>query len=153
MKKLNRLCELKLRDADLLLAVAHAQGLVPRSQADQMKNDINEAWRLLLVNQFHDVLPGSSIELAHDEARLWFRKSIQLADDVAERAVKLLGHTVCPVYQAKSFLNTLPWEREILLYNDNVPCSVAAVKPLSSVSTLRNATVTWGKQLQSFQVR
>lgn len=71
MKKGNRGCELQLRDAELLLAAALALDKVPSADVDAVRRQLAEAWRLLLVNQFHDVLPGSSIELVHQEAKVF----------------------------------------------------------------------------------
>ncbi|HKV67940.1 MAG TPA: glycoside hydrolase family 38 C-terminal domain-containing protein [Gaiellales bacterium] len=69
-KRANRECERALHDAELLAAVAGrvAGGGYPREA-------LAEAWELLLLNQFHDVLPGSSIgevyeQTARDHARV-----------------------------------------------------------------------------------
>ena len=59
MKKYNRQCEVWLRDLEVLATVAALKSCdyqYPRSEIDRM-------WKLLLLNQFHDVLPGTSITL------------------------------------------------------------------------------------------
>jgi alpha-mannosidase len=61
----NRMGERALHDAELLLAVAARSGA-----AEYPKQRLDELWQLLLVNQFHDILPGSSIGLVYaDTAR------------------------------------------------------------------------------------
>ena len=59
VKRGNRRCEQGLRDAEFL-AVARG-GAYPRGQLDRL-------WKLLLLQQFHDILPGSSIRLVYEDA-------------------------------------------------------------------------------------
>jgi alpha-mannosidase len=59
VKRGNRVCEQLLHDAELLGAV---RGPYPRDELDRL-------WKLLLLQQFHDILPGSSIGLVYDDAR------------------------------------------------------------------------------------
>ena len=128
MKKYNRSCEYKLRDAELLLAVALTLGRIPLGDVVDLRTSINESWRLLLVNQFHDVLPGSSIELVHTEAKKWFRKSLQLAGEVVDRCISYLQGTSTA---RNSLLNTLPWSRNALIYENGKPLKAITVKPMS----------------------
>jgi alpha-mannosidase len=58
-KRGNRVCEQLLHDAEFL---ATARGPYPRAELDRL-------WKLLLLQQFHDILPGSSIGLVYDDAR------------------------------------------------------------------------------------
>jgi alpha-mannosidase len=55
-KRANRECERALHDAELLTAVAGRL-----DGAEHPRDALAEAWELVLLNQFHDVLPGSSI--------------------------------------------------------------------------------------------
>jgi alpha-mannosidase len=58
-KRLNRRCEQALHDAEFLRCLAG--GDYPRVELDRL-------WKTLLVNQFHDILPGSSIRLVVEDA-------------------------------------------------------------------------------------
>jgi alpha-mannosidase len=58
-KRGNRRCEQALHDAEFL-ACARG-GDYPRAELDRL-------WKLLLLNQFHDILPGSSIRLVYEDA-------------------------------------------------------------------------------------
>jgi len=58
-KRGNRVCEQLLHDVEFL---ATARGDYPRDELDRL-------WKLLLLQQFHDILPGSSIGLVYDDAR------------------------------------------------------------------------------------
>jgi alpha-mannosidase len=64
VKRANRRCEAALHDAELLGALA-ARTAGFAYPADEL----GALWRLLALNQFHDVLPGSSIGEVYVEAR------------------------------------------------------------------------------------
>ena len=63
LKAGNRRCEHLLREAELWSATALALGL-----RDYPYGEIEQAWKTLLLLQFHDILPGSSIGWVNDEA-------------------------------------------------------------------------------------
>ncbi|MBA2383861.1 MAG: alpha-mannosidase [Actinobacteria bacterium] len=58
-KRLNRRCEQALHDAEFLACLRG--GEYPRAELDRL-------WKLLLLNQFHDILPGSSISAVHERS-------------------------------------------------------------------------------------
>lgn len=64
VKQGNRRCEIALHEYEFLAAIAARGGAAyPRAELDQL-------WQTLLTNQFHDILPGSSIgEVYVDAAR------------------------------------------------------------------------------------
>jgi len=65
VKKANRKSEFLLHDVEFLSTIASAQG-----SFDYPAEQIDSLWRVLLLNQFHDILPGSSIgEVYKDSAR------------------------------------------------------------------------------------
>jgi alpha-mannosidase len=59
VKRGNRVCEQLLHDAELLGA----------ARGDYAREELDRLWKLLLLQQFHDILPGSSIGLVYDDAR------------------------------------------------------------------------------------
>ncbi len=63
VKRFNRKCEYALRNYEAVAAAASDRGLsLPVS-----KNGIEEMWKEVLLYQFHDILPGSSINRVYDE--------------------------------------------------------------------------------------
>ncbi|HZS23559.1 MAG TPA: glycoside hydrolase family 38 C-terminal domain-containing protein [Gaiellaceae bacterium] len=58
-KRGNRRCEQALHDAEFLNAARG--GEYPRAELDRL-------WKLLLLQQFHDILPGSSIRAVYEDA-------------------------------------------------------------------------------------
>ena len=65
VKKLNREAEHRLLEAEVLLTLASLRG------AAYPAKELEGAWKALLLNQFHDILPGTSIrevyEVTHGE--------------------------------------------------------------------------------------
>lgn len=59
VKRGNRRSEQGLRDAELIGVLRG--DVYPRAELDRL-------WKLLLLNQFHDILPGSSIRLVYEDA-------------------------------------------------------------------------------------
>lgn len=62
IKRGNRKCEVVLREAEFLASAAALTGREPRVA------EIGAIYDVLLVNQFHDILPGTSIPEVHDRA-------------------------------------------------------------------------------------
>lgn len=62
-KKGNRRCEHLLREAELWCSLAAL-----RSSAPYPYYALEDAWHTVLLQQFHDILPGSSIAWVHEEA-------------------------------------------------------------------------------------
>lgn len=74
----NRRCEHLLREAELWAATAALAGLL-----DYPYDELDQLWQLVLLGQFHDILPGSSIAWVHDEVE-------QVHGYVAERLEALI---------------------------------------------------------------
>lgn len=107
IKKFNRKCELLLRDVETLWAFALAQKLV--TIKDYPKAELDRIWKLLLLNQFHDVLPGSSINLVYVDATKYF-------EDIFTSATKMKNDALSFLVQPKGnnfyVFNPTSWPRK-----------------------------------------
>src|SRR5690606_24427497 len=99
--------EVALHNVEWLAVLAADSG----GKLDQAAHD--QTWRELLLNQFHDILPGSSVTEVYDDAReshhrieQYCREQIHaLAARLAQRIdTGGLRHPVI-------LFNTLPWDR------------------------------------------
>jgi alpha-mannosidase len=74
---------------------------------------IEEAWRILLFNQFHDILPGSSIGPVYLDAEADYTRMFATSDEVRSGAASHLGWTQRPLRAGDSLVvvNTLSWPR------------------------------------------
>ena len=79
IKKGNRQAEHAMRVWEMLAAAAAFAGRAAYPSAS-----LEETWKLLLINQFHDILPGSSIAEVYDRAR----KELALIQETAINGAK-----------------------------------------------------------------
>jgi alpha-mannosidase len=84
VKRGNRRCEQALHDAEFL-AVARG-GDYPRAELDRL-------WKLLLLQQFHDILPGSSIAPVYEEAHRDLAEVEACANDLCGAGDDLVNTT------------------------------------------------------------
>lgn len=86
MKQGNRRAEAMLRTVEHLAAIAAV-----RAGAPYPADELDEIWQTVLVHQFHDILPGSSIAWVHREARDTYRGLDERLRALAARAVQTLS--------------------------------------------------------------
>ncbi|MFM7789159.1 MAG: alpha-mannosidase, partial [Microcystis panniformis] len=126
-KAYNRYCEILLYQGELWSSLANILLDIPYP-----KVEIESAWKKVLLNQFHDILPGTSIpEVFRDANQLW-RQVISTGEAILDQALQAIANQINlpnpPHTQAKSFLvfNSLNWERSqvISLAVESFNCSV-----------------------------
>jgi alpha-mannosidase len=81
-KKAMRKAEQKLHELEFFCAVAFRLGLQPYPQ-----EEINRLWKLLLVNQHHDIISGTSIAAVHETA-------VQQLQSISADCEKLLKQAI-----------------------------------------------------------
>ncbi|MEG0767899.1 MAG: glycoside hydrolase family 38 C-terminal domain-containing protein, partial [Clostridia bacterium] len=104
IKRGNRKSELLLREAELWSVMAQNNLQYPAEALDK-------AWKGVLFNQFHDILPGSSIARVYDEARALYDHILHDVAEVANRAQYALLQEEC----GRTVFNSLSWAREALV--------------------------------------
>ncbi|SDD63778.1 alpha-mannosidase [Paenibacillus sp. UNCCL117] len=78
IKKANRRLELALRETELLAVLASRLGDYDLAEGQAA---LNTAWKIVLRNQFHDIIPGSSIAEVYEDARLEYAEAERLIDE------------------------------------------------------------------------
>ena len=71
------------REGELALAAAELWSTVRPDGAPWPAAELDRAWKLLLVNQFHDILPGSSIHWVYQDAAADHAEVRSVADGLA----------------------------------------------------------------------
>ncbi len=102
MKKYNRLLELTLRDVEFLAVLSD---MMP-------KEEIDKIWKNTLLNQFHDILPGSSIKWVYEDAHKMSEENLTKLSEIKDSMLKKLFGDGEEAYY---LVNTLSWDREELL--------------------------------------
>jgi alpha-mannosidase len=91
VKKANRRIELALRDVELWSVLAEAATGRPYP-ADQL----DQAWKLLLLHQFHDIIPGSSIHWVYQDTARDHAALLDLTGTLADEALRELAASAVP---------------------------------------------------------
>jgi alpha-mannosidase len=81
IKRWNRLAENRLLAAEKWSAVAAWQNAVPYPR------EFEHAWKNVLFNQFHDILAGTSLEIAYEDARDSYGEALSIASRALNRAL------------------------------------------------------------------
>ena len=81
-KKLNRRAEGALREAEIWSVAAGA---------DYPADALGAAWKRLLINQFHDILPGSSIDWVYEDAERELEAVVEVAGGIVTSAQSVVA--------------------------------------------------------------
>jgi alpha-mannosidase len=87
-KRLNRKAEQALREAEMWSVAA----------GDYPAAELEAAWKKLMLNQFHDILPGSSIDWVYEESHRDLIEVLETAEEISSRATPAIagsGDQVC----------------------------------------------------------
>ncbi len=112
-KRANRKSEFALHDAEFLAAAASLRGY------DYPTGTLRELWKVVATNQFHDILPGSSIGPVYEEALQHHAGVQQGAHEVLDGAwQELAGDT-----QGITLVNPAPFARRevVMIPSDMLP--------------------------------
>ncbi|MDO3411790.1 glycoside hydrolase family 38 C-terminal domain-containing protein [Saccharibacillus sp. CPCC 101409] len=107
IKKLNRKAEIGLRETELWSAAA--QRLCGRAYPYA---ELDRLWKVLLLHQFHDILPGSSIHRVHEEARAALT---ELNGQIEAQASDIRGVIAGEQGNRITVFNSLSWPRQELV--------------------------------------
>lgn len=105
-KKYNRLSEFLLHDVEFLSAVAHTL-----ADAEYPTETLDRLWKTVLTSQFHDIIPGSSIDLVYQDSTKQYQEILETGAALRSKATaSLLGK---PAEQGQNVcaLNTTSFER------------------------------------------
>jgi alpha-mannosidase len=111
-KATNRRCERLLYQAELFASIATLAANAPYP-----KLELETAWKQVLFNQFHDILPGSSIPEVYIDAERDWRCAEQTGSQVLEAALTAIAASIClppppqPGMLPIAVFNSLNWQR------------------------------------------
>src|SRR5215208_5644088 len=116
-KRGNRAGERRLGEAEAAAALAHRLG-----RAEYPAGELRALWETLLLNQFHDILPGSSIREVYEDAERDLAQVAARATQLRDAAVAALGERE----GEPAPLNLTPFAREEIVERDGVLQAVRA---------------------------
>ena len=112
IKKENRECENLLYSSELLATIAMSFGKNSTAR-HYPKQKLEDAWKKLLLNQFHDVITGTSIADVYNDAQKDYQDIRTICADVISNCIQGLS---LPAKKSKSefhftLFNSLGWQR------------------------------------------
>lgn len=107
IKKANRSSESLYHDAEWFNALGQVLEVMPPGRDESLR----EGWELILLNQFHDILPGSSIREVYEDSREQYKRIKEIGTSVIEEARdRVVERLECPPESLVVF-NSLSWDR------------------------------------------
>jgi alpha-mannosidase len=88
VKALNRAAEHRLLEAEAFSTIAGLHDGVETSEP------LEGAWKTLLLNQFHDILPGSSIKEVYEAAYHQLAEVLEAATNARDKALRQLASSI-----------------------------------------------------------
>lgn len=138
---LTQMHEIKRRNRKAELALREAEFLVARSDAKQRRKGrevLQALWDTLLLNQFHDILPGTSIAEVHDRAIRELGEVIEKAGHLGQEAAGTTRDERGP--GVITLFNSLSWTR-----NDAVLALKPGLVPQGPGITTQIVETPWGE--------
>jgi len=105
VKRWNRQAEHLLLAAEKFSAVANRVAGLPYPA------DLERAWKNVLFNQFHDIMAGTSLEAAYEDARNQYGEALAIADRALTHATQAIAWKVC--------IDPEPGMKPITVFNPN----------------------------------
>lgn len=116
-KKFNRLMEIKLRELEYISSLM----TICTNKLSYPQDELETTWKKVLLYQFHDILPGSSIKRVYDESledyELMYERVNQLVGEWYSNLATMVS--VADMQIPYLLANSLSWERKEWLKINN----------------------------------
>lgn len=147
-KKMNRFMEYKLREQEMLSVFAEKLCSVTYNREELLK-----AWKIVLCEQFHDILPGSSIHEVYEDSHKEYERALSYIENVRDTSTSAF---VTAKNNAFTLFNQANWERDTIVkipagdtsyeYKDSngniLPCHKSGENDLVYVKKLKPVSFT-----------
>lgn len=143
----NRKCEFLLRNYEILMIKALESG----AKLPITKEDLDELWKEVLLYQFHDILPGSSINRVYEESVARYKIIFnQLKDGITVLLGKLVGGSAIVNFNSYNYNRNIQVDGN--WYNVNVP-ALSAVSLADAEKKESFAVRSYGNTIENELVR
>ncbi|SHE09729.1 Mannosylglycerate hydrolase [Chlamydia abortus] len=111
-KRMNRKLELLYREAEWMGVAA---GLLGKDWSHYRQAELEDGWKIILRNQFHDIIPGSSITEVYEDSRREYDEAWRTGQQVWRKAAEAIVDLASSGEVAVTVFNSAPWERSELV--------------------------------------
>lgn len=108
LKQANRKAEFTYHNAEWLSVLSDQL----TAQSNYPHATLNEGWEMLLLNQFHDILPGSSIRQVNEDARRDYAAVQNIGEKVINEAKSSIEQNIQMEQDGIVVYNSLSYERD-----------------------------------------
>ncbi|MFC1734657.1 alpha-mannosidase [Candidatus Hydrogenedentota bacterium] len=109
-KRGNRKLETFLTDTEKLMSIAGIEGL------ELPQDELETSWKKVLLQQFHDILPGTSLTSAYQDMREDYEYGLRECGHLQEKAMRHIASKINTAGLPKGvplvLFNTLAWDRD-----------------------------------------
>lgn len=112
-KRFNRKVEIALRELEYTSVLAFIEAGFPYP-----KKELTEIWKEMLLYQFHDILPGTSIKRVYDELFHRYEHMLKSTKQITEKAYLALVDIINVGEKEAAYIiiNSLSWKRNEWVY-------------------------------------
>lgn len=105
-KRYNRKSEFLYQDAEMLATLNMLSGGV------YPEKEMKKGWKTILVNQFHDIIPGSSIKQVYDESHQQYQEAMEGGQELVKDSLKQITSKIDLKEKSIVVFNTLSHDRD-----------------------------------------
>lgn len=84
-KKMNRLLEFRYREAEILQVIS---SLANRNWDNYYASDFEKGWKIILRNQFHDIITGTSIKEVYEDSKEEYNIALNIVNKIIDKSFK-----------------------------------------------------------------
>ncbi|MFC5467375.1 alpha-mannosidase [Cohnella suwonensis] len=108
-KRNNRKAEVLYREAEIWNRLAR-----PFLNGEPGRDALRQGWELMLLNQFHDIIPGTAITETYETSATEYEQVFKLGNECLEQSLQALAAQVSAAGEGTPYVvfNSLGWERD-----------------------------------------
>ena len=111
-KRYNRKSEFLYQDAEMLSTLSMLLG------ETYPQEELREGWRTILLNQFHDIIPGSSIKQVYDESEQQYEEVMKVGRKILNNSLSNIASKIDLKSKSIVVFNTLSYYRNDIVEVD-----------------------------------
>ena len=122
-KKYNRESEFLFQDVEFLSIYSREIGTLNNYPVDELKT----GWETILTNQFHDILPGTSIKKVYEDSHKQYEEVLKSGKSMVDKALQGIADGINLEERSLVLFNQLGFERDDIIEFDS-EITISALK-------------------------
>ena len=120
IKRYNRKSEILYEQLEMLSSMSSLLGI------EYPRRVIDNGWNTILLNQFHDIIPGSAIESVYTQSENEYEEILYEGSDTVQTLASQIAETVYSSKQSILVINTLGYMRDDIVEVDTQGAYIAS---------------------------